>query len=81
MKHKIGFAPISVCLVFLVFTAICIVSALHEYSPQTQLPLMKLILKREVIALQITLMYAGLLYLPKLIYLVINRIKEYLYGD
>lgn len=56
-KYKIGFAPASVIIVFIVLSACAVIAAFHQAKPEYPIPLSRLIVINEGMALLATLVY------------------------
>lgn len=56
-RYKMGFAPLSMIVVFVVLSVCAVAAAFHQARPEYPMPLSSLILINEGMALVVTLVY------------------------
>ena len=56
-RYKFGFAPVSMIIVFIVWSVCAVVAAFHQATPEYPMPLSGLIVINEGMALMATLVY------------------------
>ncbi len=62
-KFEVGFAPISMAVLFIILSIFAIFSALNQARPEFPMPLSSLIIINETMALLATLVYGILVHL------------------
>ena len=72
-RYKMGFAPFSMIVVFIVLSVCAVVAAFHQARPEFPMPLSKIILINEGMALLATLVYGILAHFA---IVLIDRIKK-----
>lgn len=72
-RYKMGFAPFSMIVVFIVLSVCAVVAAFHRARPEFPMPLSKIILINEGMALLATLVYGILAHFA---IVLIDRIKK-----
>ncbi len=71
-RYKLGFAPLSMIVVFIVLSVCAVVAAFHQARPEYSVSMSGLILVNEGLALLVTLVYGIFVHFALAI---INRIK------
>ena len=72
-RYKMGVAPFSMIVVFIVLSVCAVVAAFHQARPEFPMPLSKIILINEGMALLATLVYGILAHFA---IVLIDRIKK-----
>lgn len=72
-KYKLGFAPLSMIVVFIVLSVCAIVAAFQQARPEWPMPLSGIILINEGMALLVTLVYGIFVHFA---IAIINRLKK-----
>lgn len=72
-KYRIGIAPASMIIVFIVLSACAVVTAFHQAKPEYPMPLSGLIIINEGMALLATLVYGIFVHFA---IAIINRLKK-----
>ena len=72
-RYKMGFAPFSMIVMFIVLSVCAVVAAFHQARPEFPMPLSKIILINEGMALLATLVYGILAHFA---IVLIDRIKK-----
>lgn len=72
-KYKIGFAPASMIIVLIVLSACAVIAAFHQAKPEYPMPLSRLIVINEGMALLATLVYGIFVHFA---IAIINRLKK-----
>ena len=72
-KYKIGFAPLSMVVVFIVLSLCVIFVTFHQYRQEWSMPLSHIIIINEGLALMITLVYGILVHF---VMSIINYFKK-----
>lgn len=61
-KYRLGFAPVSMIIVFVILSVCAIISAVRQARPEWPMPLWQIILINEGMALLVTLVYGILVH-------------------
>ncbi len=72
-RYKLGIAPVSMIIVFIVLSVCAVVAALHQANPESPMPLSGLIVINEGMALLATLVYGIFVHFAVAL---INRLKK-----
>ena len=72
-KYKLGFAPLSIIVVFIVLSVCAIVAAFQQAPPEWSMPLSQIILIKEGMALLATLGYGIFAHFA---IAIINRLRK-----
>ena len=72
-RYKLGFAPVSMIVVFIVLSVCAVVAAFHQAKPEYPMPLSGLIVINEGMALLATLVYGIFVHFA---IALINRLKK-----
>lgn len=72
-RFKIGVAPLSMAVVFIIASVIAIISAFSQYRQEWSMPLSYLIMVNECLALIITLVYGIIVHVISALFLKHNN--------
>lgn len=72
-RYKLGFAPLSMIVVFIVLSVCAVIAAFKQVRPESPMPLSSLIIINEGMALLVTLVYGIFVHFA---IAIINRLRK-----